>query len=74
MGYVKQKLPRKNAYRVKNAKTGVVHAKATTKKKAESQIKLLNAIDHGFKPMSGGSIITNALNPLKPLPLQLRFM
>lgn len=27
-----------------------IHAKATTKKKAESQARLLNAIDHGWKP------------------------
>lgn len=27
-----------------------VHAKGTTKKKAEAQKRLLNAIDHGFKP------------------------
>ncbi|MCL5667323.1 MAG: hypothetical protein M1383_06160 [Patescibacteria group bacterium] len=27
-----------------------VHAKNTTKAKAEKQAKLLNAIDHGFKP------------------------
>lgn len=27
-----------------------VHAKGTTKKKAVSQVRLLNAIDHGFKP------------------------
>lgn len=27
-----------------------VHAKKTTKKKAESQKRLLNAIDHGWKP------------------------
>jgi hypothetical protein len=27
-----------------------VHAKRTTKKKAEAQQRLLNAIDHGFKP------------------------
>ena len=27
-----------------------VHAKSTTKGKAESQVRLLNAIDHGFKP------------------------
>lgn len=25
-------------------------AKSTTKKKAESQVRLLNAIDHGFTP------------------------
>lgn len=27
-----------------------VHAKATTKEKAESQKRLLNAIDHGWRP------------------------
>lgn len=27
-----------------------VHAKGTTKEKAESQERLLNAIDHGWKP------------------------
>jgi hypothetical protein len=27
-----------------------VHAKHTTKKKAEAQARLLNAVDHGFKP------------------------
>jgi hypothetical protein len=27
-----------------------VRAKATTLKKAKSQVRLLNAIDHGFKP------------------------
>lgn len=27
-----------------------VHAKGTTKEKAEAQIRLLDAIDHGFKP------------------------
>jgi deoxyribose-phosphate aldolase len=27
-----------------------VHAKNTTKQKAEAQKRLLNAIDHGFKP------------------------
>ena len=26
------------------------HAKGTTKKKAESQARLLNAVDHGWKP------------------------
>ena len=35
-----------------------VHAKNTTKKKAEAQARLLNAIDHGFKP-------TGALNSIK---------
>ncbi len=41
----------------KNAKGGYsvktpngVHAKNTTKQKAEAQKRLLNAIDHGWKP------------------------
>ncbi len=28
----------------------MVHAKHTTKRKAEAQARLLNAIDHGFTP------------------------
>jgi hypothetical protein len=27
-----------------------VHAKGTTKEKADSQTRLLNAVDHGWKP------------------------
>jgi hypothetical protein len=27
-----------------------VHAKASTKKNADAQVRLLNAIDHGYKP------------------------
>ena len=30
-----------------------VHAKRTTKKKAEGQKRLLNAVDHGWKPTRG---------------------
>jgi len=37
-------------YSVINAKTGKVYAKKTTLKNAKRQIRLLNAIDHGFKP------------------------
>lgn len=32
---------------------GGVKAKGTTKKKAEAQKRLLNAIDHGFVPTKG---------------------
>jgi hypothetical protein len=38
-------------YSVINAQTKKVHAKNTTLKKAQRQIRLLNAIDHGFKPV-----------------------
>ena len=37
-------------YSVINPKNGKVHAKNTTLKRAKSQVRLLNAIDHGFKP------------------------
>jgi hypothetical protein len=37
-------------YSVINKKTGAIHAKRTTKRKAKSQVRLLNAIDHGFVP------------------------
>lgn len=31
-----------------------VHAKGTSKKKAEAQKRLLNAVDHGWKPSKKG--------------------
>lgn len=34
-------------YRVENAVTGKVHAKRTTKRKAEQQIRLMRSIDQG---------------------------
>ena len=77
MPYTIRKLPDKNLYRVKGEKS--VKAKATTKLNAERQIRLLNAIDHGF--MVGGCglfpcqcVIPNALSPLYPLPIQMRFL
>jgi hypothetical protein len=33
-----------------------VHAKSTTKEKAESQERLLNAVEHGWKPTKGFGI------------------
>ncbi len=42
-----RKLPGRNLYRVTDNK-GKVHAKATTKSKAEAQIRLLNGVSHGM--------------------------
>ena len=42
----------KGGYQVKTS--NAVHAKKTTKAKAEKQKRLLNAIDHGFIPTKGG--------------------
>jgi hypothetical protein len=39
-----------SGFGVKNAITGVIHSYHTTLKKAKAQIRLLNAIDHGFVP------------------------
>ena len=49
MPYKIQKLSN-GKYKVVNKETGSVKARETTKTKAEKQIRLLNAIDHGFKP------------------------
>jgi hypothetical protein len=40
-------------YQVKTP--NMVHAKKTTKKKAEAQARLLRALDHGWKPSDGFS-------------------
>lgn len=39
----------KNCYKVVSKKSKKVHSKCATKKNAIRQIRLLNAIDHGFK-------------------------
>lgn len=42
-----RKLPKQNRYRVFDSK-GHIHAKSTTKRKAEAQIRLLNGVRHGM--------------------------
>jgi hypothetical protein len=37
-------------YKVVNKETGKVHAKATSKKKAQAQMRLLHGVDTGWKP------------------------
>jgi len=39
-------IPHTNKLKVMNPKTGKVYAKATTRKKAARQIRLLNMIEH----------------------------
>lgn len=46
-------------YEVVNSETGMVHAKHTSLKNAKAQIRLLQAVEHGFKPkrkMLGGVV------------------
>ncbi len=52
MPYVIRKVRNKNCYSVKNIITGKVHAKCATKEKAKKQLRLLNAVEHGWKPSS----------------------
>lgn len=39
-----------DGYQVKNVQTGKVHAKATTKSKAQAQTNLLRGVEHGWEP------------------------
>lgn len=39
-----------DGYQVKNVRTGRVHAKSTSKAKAEGQVRLLRGIEHGMVP------------------------
>lgn len=50
MPYKTRKVRNKNCYKVVNINTNKVHAKCTSLENAKKQIKLLNAIEHGFKP------------------------
>lgn len=48
-------------WRVFNKETGQEHAKCTTKRKAEAQLRLLRGVEHGFKPTG---------QPAKPMASQ----
>jgi len=41
MPYAIRKVRNKRCYRVKNARTGKIHAQCTSRKKAEAQVRLL---------------------------------
>jgi len=46
--YAIRKVRNKECYKVININTGTIHSKCTTRVKAQSQVKLLNAIEHGY--------------------------
>ena len=48
MPYLIRKVRDKECYKVINANTGQIHAKCTTRKKAESQVRLLYGIKNGM--------------------------
>jgi len=58
---IKQISPRR--YEVVNALTGVIHSTSTSLKKAQAQKRLLDAIDHGFKPKKN---IVKKQGPVNP--------
>lgn len=50
MPYAIRKNNNANSYSVKNKITGEIMSKATTKDKAEKQVRLLHMVDNKFKP------------------------
>jgi len=44
MPYIIRKVRNKDCWQVKNVDNGKIHAKCTTKTKAESQLRLLNTL------------------------------
>jgi hypothetical protein len=49
MPYVIRKIRNKDCYSVKNKITKKIHAKCSTKINAQKQVRLLLAIEYGFK-------------------------
>ena len=46
-----RKLPNRNCYRIRNSKTGQIHAKCSSYENAQAQLRLLRGIEYGnFKP------------------------
>jgi hypothetical protein len=50
MPYKVRKLPNKDLYRVYNTETKEIKAYGTTLEKAKAMVRLLNAVNHGWKP------------------------
>lgn len=50
MPYKIRKLPNKDLYRVYNTETREIKAKGTTLEKAHALVRLLNAVNHGWRP------------------------
>ena len=48
------KITKKKGGRYSVAGPSGVHAKSTTKEKAEAQVRLLHGVDHGWKPDKKG--------------------
>lgn len=56
-----RKLPLQNLYRVYNADTGEIHAKATSLENAKKQVKLLHMVDAGVPLRQQGGKLKNEI-------------
>lgn len=66
--YIIRKNRNKDTYMVKNIINGQIHSKGTSKENAIKQVRLLQAVDHGFKPtLRGGSLNSLKNNPIYKL-------
>ena len=52
-----------DGYQVKNTRTGKVHAKSTSKAKADAQMRLLHGVEHGMVPRTSSQVA--GLSPSK---------
>jgi hypothetical protein len=58
-------------YQVVNSDTGEIHAHATTKAKAEKQLKLLRGVEHGWTPTNKPGVYTRKING-RPVRLRVQ--
>jgi len=49
MPYLIKRLPHSNKYRVTNKLNGTIHAYATSLLNAQRQVRLMSAVDNGFR-------------------------
>ena len=74
MPYIMRKLPNQNKFRVFNKDTGKVFAKATSKRKAERQIRYLQMVHNKNNPKNkmkvGGAFTINGQNTYLAPPFQ----
>jgi len=55
-------------YKVVNKETGNVHSKATSKANAQSQVRLLQGVEHGMKPRTTRQVIGDHPSAGNPHP------
>ena len=66
MPYIVRKVTNKECYQVKNKETGKIHAKCTTRKKAESQKRILESLETAGEGIQGDGILGDIYNKILP--------